>query len=96
VKALSTRIETPYRIAAGTNTRTHVHRRRVLVVEEDSMNDITEGARRSIANPRRTTLTSRSVAEATTPHAAAPEDGGLQLLADDGAVCVDGSCALPD
>lgn len=67
------------------------------------MNDITASVSRSIANPRRTTLVGRSVAEAAAPHhghghghAAAAPDNGLQLLADDGAVCADGTCALPE
>ncbi|MCA5891891.1 hypothetical protein LEP48_00810 [Isoptericola sp. NEAU-Y5] len=59
------------------------------------MNDVTESAYRSIANPRRTTLMSTSAAEAAEPHRAT-DDNRLQMLTDDGGVCVDGSCALPE
>lgn len=58
------------------------------------MNDATESSYRSIANPRRTTLMTVSAAEAAAPHHA--EERPLQLLGDDGAVCVDGVCSLPD
>jgi hypothetical protein len=56
----------------------------------------TEIAYHSIANPRRTTLVGRSAAEAAAPHAGTDEEHGLQMLGDDGAVCADGSCALPE
>ena len=59
------------------------------------MNDATESSYRSIANPRRTTLMTVSAAEAAAPHHGA-EDRPLQLLGDDGAVCVDGVCSLPE
>ncbi|MFE6968460.1 hypothetical protein [Isoptericola sp. NPDC057653] len=59
------------------------------------MNDATESSYRSIANPRRTTLMTVSAAEAAAPHHGGDERP-LQLLGDDGAVCVDGVCSLPD
>jgi len=58
------------------------------------MNDAIANSSRSIANPRRTTLVSRTPAEAAAPRHG--DDRPLQMLGDDGAVCVDGSCALPD
>ncbi|MFD6176296.1 MULTISPECIES: hypothetical protein [unclassified Isoptericola] len=64
------------------------------------MNDATESSYRSIANPRRTTLMSVSAAEAAAPHHGGDERPlqllGLQMLGDDGAVCVDGVCSLPE
>ena len=59
------------------------------------MTDTTTNLYHSIANPRRTTLMSVGAADAATPHReSAP---GLTLVgADDGAVCVDGVCALPE
>ncbi len=60
------------------------------------MNEITESAYRSIANPRRTTLVGRSPAEAAAPHAGMGEEHGLQMLGDDAGLCADGSCALPE
>ena len=42
----------------------------------------------SIANPRRTTLVTVSAAEAAAPF--------TMVGSDDGAVCVDGVCALPE
>jgi hypothetical protein len=58
------------------------------------MNDAIANSSRSIANPRRTTLVSLSAAEAAAPHHG--DERPLQLLGDDGAVCVDGVCALPE
>ncbi|WP_166844593.1 hypothetical protein [Isoptericola sp. BMS4] len=60
------------------------------------MNEITENGYRSIANPRRTTLASRTPADAATPRRGSAEGDGLQMLADDAALCADGSCALPE
>ncbi|MGH8965955.1 MAG: hypothetical protein ACRDXB_11600 [Actinomycetes bacterium] len=61
------------------------------------MFDATASSSHSIANPRRTTRMSVSAAEAAAPHHDAPGDERqLQLLGDDGAVCVDGVCALPE
>lgn len=54
---------------------------------------MTDGPYRSIANPRRTTLGSTSATEAATPRR---DEKSLQLLADDGAACVDGACSLTD
>jgi hypothetical protein len=54
---------------------------------------MTDDSYRSIANPRRTTLVSASAAEAAAPRR---DEKRLQLLADDGATCVDGACSLPD
>ncbi|MEU2200432.1 hypothetical protein [Isoptericola sp. NPDC019482] len=59
------------------------------------MNDATESYR-SIANPRRTTLMTVSAAEAAAPHHHGADERPLQLLGDDGAVCVDGVCSLPE
>ncbi|MGF0115097.1 hypothetical protein ACQFYA_02065 [Promicromonospora sp. Marseille-Q5078] len=60
------------------------------------MNDATANSSRSIANPRRTTLVSLSAAEAAAPHHGAGDERPLQLLGDDGAVCIDGVCSLPE
>jgi len=59
------------------------------------MTDTTTNVYHSIANPRRTTLMSVSAADAAAPHReSAPP---LTLAgADDAAVCVDGTCALPE
>ncbi len=47
-----------------------------------------------IANPRRTTLLGRSVAEAAAPQRS--DHGFTMVGSDDAGVCVDGSCAIPD
>ena len=67
------------------------------------MDEITVSAHRSTANPRRTTLVGRNAAEAAAPHHGHPtpqvgtgEEHGLQILGDDGGVCADGSCSLPE
>jgi len=52
------------------------------------MTDTLDSPFLSIANPRRTTLMSVSAAEAAAPF--------TMVGNDDGAVCVDGSCALPE
>ncbi|KAJ8140338.1 hypothetical protein OY671_006472 [Metschnikowia pulcherrima] len=59
------------------------------------MTDTTTNLYHSIANPRRTTLMTVSAADAAAPHRE-PAPGLTLVGADDAAVCVDGSCALPE
>jgi hypothetical protein len=54
---------------------------------------MTDNPYRSIANPRRTTLSSVSASEVAAPRR---DEQSLQMLADDGAACVDGACSVAD
>ena len=54
---------------------------------------MTDNQYRSIANPRRITLASPSLAAAATPR---PEPSALQMMGDDAPVCVDGTCDILD
>lgn len=54
---------------------------------------MTDNQYRSLANPRRTTLASLSVAAGAAPRTETP---ALEMVGDDAPLCVDGVCDLPD